>query len=553
VSAAAPVQHSEIAPSGTTWAAWRLEWLTPVRCRIILAALIVVGFVAHVRYLAHDCPIELSGDEAQYWDWSRQLDLSYYSKGPLVAYLIRASCAIFGETMPAVRYPALLLGAGTSIITYLLTRKLFGSERLALGAVLLNACVPMFVLGSIFMTIDPPMFFCWACATYFLAIAILVEKRWAWPLVGVFVGLGFLAKYSMFAWLPGMFLFVLANPRSHGHKSAIWGALLATVIALVFTAPVIVWNARHDWVSVKHVAHQTGATGGSLYHGDFFELILSQLGALGPVIAVLLVAAAIHAWRVRRASDDPHARAQMLLFWIGMPILLMVLASSLLAKAQVNWPAPAYFTLMILAAYYLATRMRSPQSWRRWRGAFWATVVLGIVAIPIVHDPSLLFPSIRLINRALPANKHIHPGPLLAKVVGWRTLGQHVGDELATLGPGAFVLCDDYMQTAATAFYTPGQPKTYYAGSYYLSDPKRMTQYDVWADRRLDNNPDLLGRNAVFVGKGGPLPKEVEAAFERIEKVPEFSADMRGEVVKTFKLYRGYGFKGMPRAAAKDF
>jgi hypothetical protein len=39
-------------------------------------------------------------------------------------------------------------------------------------------------------------------------------------------------------------------------------------------------------------------------------------------------------------------------------------------------------------------------------------------------------------------------------------------------------MCDDYMQTAETAFYVKGQPRTYYAGSYF-TDAKRFTQYDV--------------------------------------------------------------------------
>src|SRR4029079_2305416 len=88
--------------------AWRLQWLTPVRCRVILVLVLALGFLFHLYYLHNNCPIDLSGDEAQYWDWSRHLDLSYYSKGPLIAYIIRASCAIFGDTMPAVRYPALV-------------------------------------------------------------------------------------------------------------------------------------------------------------------------------------------------------------------------------------------------------------------------------------------------------------------------------------------------------------------------------------------------------------------------------------------------------------
>ena len=59
--------------------AWKLAWLTPARCRAILAALLLLGFLGHLRYLTNNCPIDLSGDEAHYWDWSRHLDWSYYS------------------------------------------------------------------------------------------------------------------------------------------------------------------------------------------------------------------------------------------------------------------------------------------------------------------------------------------------------------------------------------------------------------------------------------------------------------------------------------------
>src|SRR6476661_5917929 len=193
--------------------AWKLDWLTPIRCRLILVLVMVVGFASHVRYLNYNCPIDLSGDEAQYWDWSRNLDWSYYSKGPLVAYIIRASCNLFGETMPAVRYPALVLGVATSIVTFLFTRKLFGSDRLALGAVLLNHFVPMFVAGSVLMTIDPPYFFCWALCTYFAAIALFDGKSWPWVFVGVFAGIGFLAKYAILLWYVGLVVYLLVAPQ----------------------------------------------------------------------------------------------------------------------------------------------------------------------------------------------------------------------------------------------------------------------------------------------------------------------------------------------------
>src|SRR5687767_13185304 len=68
-------------------------------------ALIVAVFLGNFVYVSGECPLDLATDEAYYWDWSRRLDLSYYSKGPLVAYLIRGSCSVFGDTELGVRFP----------------------------------------------------------------------------------------------------------------------------------------------------------------------------------------------------------------------------------------------------------------------------------------------------------------------------------------------------------------------------------------------------------------------------------------------------------------
>src|SRR5439155_27202230 len=98
-------------------------------------------------------------------------------------------------------------------------------------------------------------------------------------------------------------------------------------------------------------------------------------------------------------------------------------------------------------------------------------------------------------------------------------------------------------------FYVDGQPKTYYAGSYY-ADAKRFTQYDMWPDRRLDD-PKLIGRDAIYVGKGGAIPPDIVKAFDRIEQLPELPVIVRGVMVKTFKTWKGYGFKGMSRPSGR--
>jgi hypothetical protein len=553
--------------------AWRLDWLTPVRCRVIFVVLMAFGFYSHLNYLRHNCPIDLSGDEAQYWEWSRALDWSYYSKGPLVAYVIRASTAVFGSEMWAVRLPALVFAVGTSVLTYWLTRRLFGSDRLALGVILLNHVVPMFVAGSLLMTIDPPYFFCWGLASAFFALAVLDGKRWAWVGVGLSVGVGILAKYGMLIWPIGMLAFLLIDPASRRWLRTPW-PYVAMAIALVFLIPPIVWNVQHDGVTFKHVAKQTGAAKqGKALDGNFLEFLGSQLGVLGPALAVIVGGAIAYAWRRQsvireRPSPRPspgvpgegerHHRAAVLLLWMGLPLFVICVLGSLRSKMQVNWPAAAYFTWMILAAYFLGTRLASVASWRPWRMWFWGAAVFGVAMMPVAHDFEVVYPLIarynawrvdRLKARGVTDEKKLARAQVemrqadpTAKLKGWKELGARVSREMHGLHQ-PFVLCEDYMQTAEMAFYVNGQPKTFCVGPYIrkIDDRKRRTQYDVWPDRSLAQ-PHLRGRDAIYVGY---MNDTVRGAFASVEELPEEPIVRRGQKVRRFKVYRCRDFRGL--------
>jgi hypothetical protein len=549
--------------------AWELRWLTPRRCRIIFVALLAFGFISHIRFLTNNCPLDLSGDEAQYWDWSRNLDLSYYSKGPLVAYIIRASCAVFGDTMFGVRFPALVFAVGTSILTYWLARKLFASDRIALGTVLLTHLVPMFVAGSVLMTIDPPFYFCWAATTCLAVKAIWDERRWAWPAMGVVLGVGFLAKYAMFLWLVGFAIFLITDPSLRRHLRSPWPWMML-IVALVCTTPVVVWNVRHHWASFHHVAHQTGAEGGAFSWANPIEFLAGQIFVVGPPLVAMMLAASRWGLRSRR---NEHRRETRFLAIIGLSFFAIVFATSFFAKVQVNWPAPAYFTLMILTAYYLSTRLRTREKWKPWRGWFYGTVIFGLLIMPIAHDMTLIYPlvpkinsGLQVIHRALHRNKKIgfcawldtkggawaidvrNVDPTV-KLRGWKELGQSVSNQLTTLGPEAFILCEDYQQVAETAFYADGQPRTYYAGSYFAKrhERKRFSQYDMWPDRALDQ-PGLRDRNAIYVGY---ITRDVENAFASVEELPRLDIMRDGLKIRSFRVFRCLRFKGMNRPGGR--
>jgi hypothetical protein len=363
---------------------------------------------------------------------------------------------------------------------------------------------------------------------------------------------GTLAKYGTLIWPVGMVCFLLIDPASRKWLRTPW-PWVAVGIGLLFLTPPIVWNVQHHWVTIKHVAKQTGASGqGKLLDGNFWEFVGSQVGVLGPALVVILAGAIGFAWRRQRALrerlpgdvGDGSGRAVVLLLWMGLPLFVVCLIGSVHSKMQVNWPAAAYFSWMILVGYFLSTRMVERRLWRRWRGWVWVAVIFGVVMMPVAHNFETLYPLLRAINSV--KKKHpIEPRQIdltVAKMKGWKELGQRLSREMQGLHE-PFILCEDYSQTAEMAFYVAGQPKTYCVGAYItkVSDRKRRTQYDVWPDRDL-NQPALQGRDALYVGF---MNDDVLKSFASVEELPEEPLYRGGFKVRRFKIYRCRGFMGL--------
>ncbi|HEV2995336.1 MAG TPA: glycosyltransferase family 39 protein, partial [Chthoniobacterales bacterium] len=140
---------------------------------------------------------DLEFDEAHYWMWSERLAPAYFSKGPGIAFAIRASTAIFGATEFGVRFLSPVLAAGTSLLLFYFARRLFG-ETVALWTVVGLNVTPIFNLGAFLMTIDPLSIFFWTAAmfSFWLACERSPQFSWYWPATGLLIGLGFLSKYT---------------------------------------------------------------------------------------------------------------------------------------------------------------------------------------------------------------------------------------------------------------------------------------------------------------------------------------------------------------------
>lgn len=111
--------------------------------------------------------IELSPDECYYWEWSRHLDYCYMDQGPVLGFVIFLFTKLFGKSTEfTTRFGAVIAGLLTSIIGYLLTKKIFKSNFAGLSTVLLFNLIPFASIGQMIMTHDNIQILFWSLAAY---------------------------------------------------------------------------------------------------------------------------------------------------------------------------------------------------------------------------------------------------------------------------------------------------------------------------------------------------------------------------------------------------
>jgi 4-amino-4-deoxy-L-arabinose transferase-like glycosyltransferase len=286
---------------------------------------------------------ELSTDEAQYWFWGQTLEFGAYSKPPLIGWIIRLSTDLFGQSVVAVRLPAVLLHAATATVIFACARRLAPLSVASLAA-LLYLVTPAVALGSALMTTDTPMLL--AAAAALLAQLRAGEANAAGRrapgaaiLLGLALGLGLLAKHAMLFWLPGAVVAALLSPAFRPSRADL---LLAGGILLAVIAPHLAWLARHGFITLWHVEAITEGPGLSLLRP--LRFLAEQFLVAGPIC---LAAMALAAWR-----DKTNPLAALML-----TPLLIVVAQGVKGPVLANWAVLYLVPGTILAAQVLARHL----------------------------------------------------------------------------------------------------------------------------------------------------------------------------------------------------
>ena len=373
--------------------------------------------------------MELFFDEAQYWFWSRELALGYYSKPPLIAWIIRGATEICGQGEACIRAPSALIHGATAILIYAIACRLYDA-RIGFWAGLTYATLPGVSLSSSLISTDVPLLFFVALALYSL-IRMRETGSWLWAAaLGTAIGFGLLSKYAMSYFLLCLALYtVWAREGRALLKDAKLYAAIAIGAALI--APNILWNAQNGFATFSHTASNARWSGTLLHPDKALEFLGSQLGVFGPILFVAFVAICVN-WlrdRPRRGSAD----AERLLLAFSAPILILMTLQAFLSRAFANWAAFAY-----IAATVLVTAVLLREGWIR---VFRASLLLHCAVSVLIAVGGVLAGRIDL------------PGDVdpYSRVLGWKALAEAAGRKAKDGGFKA--IATDRRALAAELFY----------------------------------------------------------------------------------------------------
>lgn len=498
-----------------------------------LAISIIAGLLAMRLLLVVWSPLELYADEAQYWRWGQSLEWGYYSKPPMIAWVIHLSTALFGDSEAAIRILAPVFHAIAALFLFLLSRRMFNSWA-GLITVLTYLFMPGIVLSSGVISTDGVLFPFWCGALYLFWR--LREEDLGWvgvAALGLAIGAGFLSKYAMLYFAIGI---ALTSVFDRDTRTALLSrkGIVALLIAAAVFAPHLLWNAANDFKTVSHTVDNANL-GGQLFNLENLPKFLGdQMGVFGPVSFVALIAG-LAFLRPRRdladLGDAAHAQRtkETWLACFIMPVLLIIAFQAVLSRAHANWAATAYPAASVWIGGFL---LRS----KGWRPAFWSGLafqgIVGVLATVLALGPQSWTAAMGRDND-------------LKRVRGWQDLSEQLKLEVERLQPSA-ILVDEREVWHGLDYYLKDQLDVPLIMWRYNPSPKSFAEGVDLAD--LDSNRVLVASYR------SNLRPPIQADFATWQPEGAVSVDLGHRsngcpIQRELRLYLAGDYDPLPRTA----
>lgn len=365
-------------------------WRT-TRNPILLVGLLL-GVMLGLRLLAMAL-VPLISEEAYYWMYSQHPNLSYYDHPPMVAWVIGLGTSIFGDTEFGVRIVGNLMMLGASLLMYLFAREWFSRAAGVIAALALQILPVYFGVGFI-ATMDSALIFFWMFCLVGITAALRRDRAWGWYVAGFALGAAMLSKYTGVFLAAGAVLSVIAYQPWRRHLRTIH-PYIALLLAAALFSPVLIWNAQHDWASIRfQFLDRFGDKPLNLKTIGIFIGILIAVAT--PMVLWLYLSSLPRLMKTRRLLT---ARWLVVLSF-STPLLLVMAYKSLRYEIHINWMLPALLSMFPAVSQMFIAQLRRLRTdldrrhWARqltWTGTICLVINIAMPAYLLVLQPHLHF------------------------------------------------------------------------------------------------------------------------------------------------------------------
>lgn len=265
-----------------------------------------------------------------------------------------------------------------------LARKFFEDETLAFLTVLISASFRYLMVGNLMFNHDLFQALCWVLIVLYFYRALADGRLRDWLSLGLWVGLGLQAKYSILFFLLAIPVFTLCN-RQARKSLATKGPYCALAVALLVFLPHFIWLVQNDFITLQYAIHDSPHRLRDWYFEQpiplFLLLPLVFLGSLLttlilPLIASAPLAGCVWQWKLRKDSDSEPADRFHVAFLTAM-VLLPLAAHLLVAACGRALPTRYTMSLGMFIPFWTLYLLRL----RTDRRAIVRTTVLGLILV----------------------------------------------------------------------------------------------------------------------------------------------------------------------------
>ena len=356
--------------------------------------------------------LNIGFDEAYYYLYTQNLNLSYFDHPPLVAFTAGIGIWLTGAVTPlTLRIGGVLLYTGTLIFSYLASRKLFGDRTATLTLAILTT-IPIFQIAFGILTLpDNALMFFWAACLWVAATEFFppdqvanqvhdYKPTYRLAIIGLLVGLAFLGKYHGVLLGGGLVLFCLFSRR---HRVALFSGWTLVAIALfaITISPVLIWNYQHEFASFRFQSGRAVPSQG--YNLErLLVTVLLALGYLFPTFGFPLWWTSFRtlgelvqvATKQDKTDENSHELAiaddilrtkRLLILCVSAPIFFGFTFMGGFIQILPSWHMPGFFGATLLLGERAAqVQLKRPQFIRNW---LWGSgvVILPLLLIGLLH------------------------------------------------------------------------------------------------------------------------------------------------------------------------